>query len=143
MLHATIKIGLGFSIVALSTIAATDARAEFELCNATLRPIWAAYSTFHNDRLGFRSEGWYKINTGRCKALIKGDLKNRYYYLHAHDDNGRYWDIDDDKKTYYEYCVNNKDAFTLYSERNCEDRNVSKQRFLRLILVNTLNIHST
>ena len=71
-------------VVMLGTgLAATDARAEFRVCNATPNLVGVAIG--YRAKEGWISEGWWQIPATTCATLIEGQLQSRYYYLYAED----------------------------------------------------------
>lgn len=76
---------------AASTVAATPARADFRVCNATQSLVGVAIG--YRASTGWVTEGWWHIEGSTCKTLIEGALSSRYYYLYAEDaERGGRWD---------------------------------------------------
>ena len=82
------------AILALPLIAvasATEARADFRVCNATQNLVGVAIG--YRAKAGWVTEGWWHIKGSTCKTLIEGPLSSRYYYLYAEDaERGGRWD---------------------------------------------------
>jgi uncharacterized membrane protein len=75
----------------LSALAATPARADFRVCNATQSLVGVAIG--YRAKAGWVTEGWWHIEGSTCKTLIEGPLSSRYYYLYAEDaERGGRWD---------------------------------------------------
>jgi uncharacterized membrane protein len=85
---------LPFAIVAASLmtlVAATPARADFRVCNATQNLIGVGIG--YRAKAGWITEGWWHIDGSSCKTLIEGPLSSRFYYLYAEDaERGGRWD---------------------------------------------------
>lgn len=72
-------------------LAATPARADFRVCNATQNLVGVAIG--YRAGTGWVTEGWWHIEGSTCKTLIEGTLSSRYYYLYAEDaERGGRWD---------------------------------------------------
>lgn len=80
-----------FANVALALFGtATEARADFRICNDTKSLIGAALG-YRKDGIWI-SEGWFQIQAESCNALVEGDLSSRFYYIYAEDaDRGGQW----------------------------------------------------
>ncbi len=77
-------IGVAF----LSTMALPgEARADFRVCNGTQALLGVAIG--YRDADGWVSEGWWRIPATTCRSVVEGDLKSRFYYLYAEDEQGR------------------------------------------------------
>lgn len=71
--------------------AASPARADFRVCNATQNLVGVGIG--YRAKAGWITEGWWHIEASSCKTLIEGPLSSRYYYLYAEDaDRGGRWD---------------------------------------------------
>ena len=66
-----------------SFAAATSAKAEFRVCNATQNVVGVAIG--YRAKEGWISEGWWQIPATQCATLIEGQLQSRFYYLYAED----------------------------------------------------------
>jgi len=77
-------IGVAF----LSTMALPgEAWADFRVCNGTQALLGVAIG--YRDADGWVSEGWWRIPATTCRSVVEGDLKSRFYYLYAEDEQGR------------------------------------------------------
>lgn len=65
----------------------TAAHADFRVCNGTQSLIGVAIG--YRDAEGWISEGWWQIQPTTCRSVVEGDLKSRFYYLYAEDNQGR------------------------------------------------------
>ena len=72
-------------------LAATPARADFRVCNATQNLVGVGIG--YRAKAGWITEGWWHIDASSCKTLIEGPLSSRFYYLYAEDaERGGRWD---------------------------------------------------
>jgi uncharacterized membrane protein len=72
-------------------IAASPARADFRVCNATQNLVGVGIG--YRAKAGWITEGWWHIEASSCKTLIEGPLSSRFYYLYAEDaERGGRWD---------------------------------------------------
>lgn len=72
-------------------VAATPARADLRVCNATQNLVGVAIG--YRAESGWISEGWWHVDESSCKTLIEGALSSRYYYLYAEDaERGGRWE---------------------------------------------------
>lgn len=60
---------------------ASDARAEFRVCNETDETVGVSLGYRGED--GWVSEGWWHVPGDDCEVLISGALTSRFYYLYA------------------------------------------------------------
>lgn len=67
------------------------AHADFRVCNATQELVGVAIG--YRAQTGWITEGWWHVESNKCKTLIEGPLASRYYYLYAEDAlRGGRWD---------------------------------------------------
>ncbi len=75
----------------IAAFAASPARADFRVCNATQSLVGVAIG--YRSKAGWVTEGWWHVNGSTCRTLIEGTLSSRYYYLYAEDaERGGRWD---------------------------------------------------
>jgi len=75
----------------LPLFAASPARADFRVCNATQNLVGVGIG--YRAKAGWITEGWWHIEGSSCKTLIEGPLSSRFYYLYAEDaERGGRWD---------------------------------------------------
>jgi uncharacterized membrane protein len=75
----------------IAAFAASPARADFRVCNATQSLVGVAIG--YRSKAGWVTEGWWHVNGSTCRTLIEGPLSSRYYYLYAEDaERGGRWD---------------------------------------------------
>jgi uncharacterized membrane protein len=76
---------------ALACLAASEARADFRVCNATQNLVGVGIG--YRAKAGWVTEGWWHIEGSSCKTVIEGPLSSRFYYLYAEDaERGGRWD---------------------------------------------------
>jgi uncharacterized membrane protein len=76
---------------ALFGMSATQAKADFRVCNATQNLIGVAIG--YRVKTGWSTEGWWHVEPSNCKTLIEGPLSSRFYYLYAEDaERGGRWE---------------------------------------------------
>ena len=76
--------------VALLCLYASQASADFRLCNNTSSRVGIALG--YKDAEGWTTEGWWNISSRSCETLLLGTLVARYYYIYAIDyDRGGEW----------------------------------------------------
>ncbi|WP_062227408.1 DUF1036 domain-containing protein [Aureimonas frigidaquae] len=87
--RGTVRNGLIIAGVAVtaSLAAPSAARADFRVCNGTQTLVGVAIG--YRDAEGWISEGWWRIPPSACRSVVEGNLKSRFYYLYAEDDQGR------------------------------------------------------
>lgn len=72
-----------YAATAFLTIGASEACAEFAICNQSFDVVNVAIGI---DVAGtFETEGWWTIGTNQCANVIKDVLRNRYIYVYAQD----------------------------------------------------------
>ncbi len=91
------RLGVALPLPALAALviaplmAATPARADFRVCNATQNLVGVGIG--YRAKAGWITEGWWHIDASSCKTLIEGPLSSRFYYLYAEDaERGGRWD---------------------------------------------------
>ena len=78
-------------VAVLACLAASEARADFRVCNATQNLVGVGIG--YRARAGWVTEGWWHIEGSSCKTVIEGPLSSRFYYLYAEDaERGGRWD---------------------------------------------------
>lgn len=112
---------VGFSFFALSS----PAQAKLEICNQTQTNRDVAIGYKGSD--GWTSEGWWKLDVGECKSVVKEQLTRRFFYYRAVH-KGK--DFDPGK---FAFCTQS-DAFTIVDSENCETRGHQKSFFRELKL---------
>lgn len=99
-------------------------RADLTICNQTTEPAGVAVAA--RTAAIWKSDGWWTVEPGRCKSLIKGRLSEQNYYLHAlHYNLGGRWD---GKET---FCVD-RGSFSIEGRLDCETRGYETAGFLMI-----------
>ncbi len=75
--------GIAASFCLAPFFTASDARADFRVCNGTQNLVGVAIG--YRAAQGWISEGWWQVPASTCATLIEGELQSRYYYLYAED----------------------------------------------------------
>lgn len=112
--------------VALATCAAFTpgiALAGLEICNQTSDQQSVAIGYQQDDQ--WTSEGWWNIPAGECREPVTGDLKTRYYYLHASAP-GRTYNGEG-----YTFCTQTG-VFTIVGDENCGGRGYDTSNFTQI-----------
>jgi uncharacterized membrane protein len=82
---------LALTVGLTALVAASPARADFRVCNATQNLVGVGIG--YRAKAGWITEGWWHIEGSSCKTLIEGPLSSRFYYLYAEDaERGGRWD---------------------------------------------------
>ncbi|MEM7739227.1 MAG: DUF1036 domain-containing protein [Pseudomonadota bacterium] len=58
-----------------------DAQLGFFFCNETMLPVWAAFAQPTDDQEGYRSSGWWRLDTSACAKVRRGALGEEPYYV--------------------------------------------------------------
>ena len=100
------------------------AQADLTVCNQTRQPAGVALAMKAD--VIWKSEGWWTIEPGRCKALLKGRLARQDYYLHAvHYNVGGRWEGEES------FCVDHG-SFSIEGRLDCETRGYKPAGFLKI-----------
>lgn len=122
---ATLPILL-FAASLTAIISTTNqAHAKLEICNETDLPRDVAIGYKAED--GWTSEGWWKLEVGDCKSVIKQELESTFYYYRAIHKGGEF------DPGNYSFCTQSK-AFTIVGDEDCESRDYEKSFFRELKL---------
>ncbi|MEL7544396.1 MAG: DUF1036 domain-containing protein [Pseudomonadota bacterium] len=115
--------------VALVSLFAVDgatsrAQADLKLCNMTASRIGVAIGRKEDGQ--WISEGWWNIGSNSCETLFRGELKARFYYVHALDyDRGGEWA----GKAFM--CTADK-VFTINGVADCVERGYRRKGFFEV-----------
>lgn len=121
------------ALAALALAFPNMAVAGLEICNQT--------SDEHAVAIGYQqdgqwiSEGWWNIAPGDCKEPVTGDLKTRYYYIHA-SATGRTYNGEG-----YTFCTQS-DVFTIVGDENCVSRGYDSTDFSQIDTGETATHHT-
>lgn len=107
----------------LFALIASPALADFNVCNESAYD--ASVAIGYKDGENWTSEGWWNIGPGDCASPVKGDLKQRYYYVRVTSDDVDYPTED------YAFCTTPK-VFTIVGDENCTARGYDKAFFVEV-----------
>lgn len=135
-----LPVGLaGFAVASLAAM--VPAAADFRVCNKSGETVDVAIGFFADDKSGWISRGWYRINAGGgCVPVWWGDLNNRYYYVYADTGGGagHRWDGAGTNRPTAPFCVS-KATFrldqNLYGSRqdaDCARHQLHSRTFFRV-----------
>jgi uncharacterized membrane protein len=100
------------------------ALAEFKVCNKTESLVGVAIGYKLDEE--WITEGWWRIPSDTCTAIIEGDLTTRYFYLHAEDgDEGGKW------RGSIFMCTSNKE-FKIQGVNDCFARGYERTGFFEV-----------
>jgi uncharacterized membrane protein len=107
-----------------------EARADFKVCNRTAHTAVLAIGL--QKRSSWVSEGWWRVKPQKCRTLVQGPLKARYYYLLAvHEGVDGYWEGS------RPFCVSSKN-FSVKGRENCRKRGYERIGFFEVDTANKL-----
>ena len=115
----THRLALGL----LAALFPGTAFAGLEICNQTAASQSIAIGYQEDGQ--WVSEGWWNIPAGECREPVKGDLKTRYFYLHA-SASGR---VHNEER--YTFCTQS-DVFTIVGDENCATRGFDTSNFAQI-----------
>ena len=114
--------------VSLLWLLASPARAEYQLCNETSYVLDAAIGVTKDGKIS--TQGWFRVNPGACKVLIKDKLKKQPLYLYT-----RTPKLYDQVLRKYsggrQFCISNAD-FMLSNAEKCSGPAQKKVPFLEI-----------
>lgn len=106
-------VAAALALTAAVVFTPAPARASLRVCNDYKENISSAVAYYSSEYSYAISEGWWTLTPGSCKTAISGDLKTRYVYVYAvNNDSSWEWSGD------FKVCVNPDDPFTLYDAQN-------------------------
>lgn len=118
--------------VTLAGISASEAR--YRVCNRSMQRVDVAFGYPH-PQFGWTSEGWWTIQPGDCRTIMRGELTNRYYYLYATGSEGSFWQGDAAQKGGF-FCIS-QDKFVFHNsnfmvdgELDCARNNLVAKPFV-------------
>lgn len=101
-------------------VVASPAMADLNFCNETSER--ASVAIGYNDGGVWTSEGWWRVEPGQCRAVVKGDLSKRFYYWRATSSSGAVAEGE------YSFCTE-ANAFTIAGDEDCEARGYRREKF--------------
>jgi uncharacterized membrane protein len=112
-----------FALV-LGTMAASPARADLRVCNATSSRIGIAIG--YRDAKGWATEGWWNIAPQSCENMLNGPMPSRYIYVHAVDyDRGGEW-------AGGSFMCTSDRTFMIRGVHDCQKRNYERTGFFEV-----------
>lgn len=116
------KIVVTLSTLVVSLLAGA-AHAELTICNNA--SVQHSLSIAYKDGDNWTSHGWWNIDSGECKVVLGGDLKNRYYYYRA-TASGRTFSGEN-----YFFCAASS-AFDIVGDSDCAGRGYDEVEYRKL-----------
>lgn len=110
-------------------LSASAASADLKLCNQTPSRVGIAVGYLDpasKDRKTYVAEGWWTVPAQTCRTLLKGELKGRFYYLHAVD-----YDRDGKWAGEQQLCTAEQ-KFTIKQVPDCEKQGHKKIGFIEI-----------
>lgn len=104
--------------------ATNSAWAGLEICNNT--DFSQSVAVGYKDGEQWISHGWWNLKPGTCGAPVKGDLKQRYYYVY-----GETRDRNFAPEPRYSFCTESV-AFTIIGDEDCDLRGYDSKAFARV-----------
>ena len=122
---ATLPVLLLLTSLTVTIATSNQAHAKLEVCNETelRRDVAIGYKKDGE----WTSEGWWILDIGECKSVIKEELTSTFYYYRAVN-KGK--EFDPGK---YSFCTQTE-VFTIVGDENCESRGFDKSFFRELKL---------
>jgi uncharacterized membrane protein len=103
---------------------AAPAQADLRVCNMTTSRVGLAVG--HRDPQGWLTEGWFNLRPNSCEAVLKGDLNQKFYYVHGVDyDRGGEW-------SGRSFMCTREREFTIRGFENCLARGFDRTGFLEV-----------
>ena len=73
---------LAFAAMINISMTTTPAQAQFQLCNETSHVLDGVIG-FKAPKVGWVTQGWFRLYPGFCETAIKKPLRQKIYYVHA------------------------------------------------------------
>lgn len=122
--RAALLCGAAALAFGMTVASATDAAADFRLCNNTSSRVGIALG--YKDAEGWVTEGWWNISAQNCETLLRGNLIARYYYIYALDyDRGGEW-------SGQAFMCSRDKEFTIRGTENCLARGFDRTGFFEV-----------
>jgi uncharacterized membrane protein len=114
------------SVTVAVMLAAGAARADLVVCSSEESNQSTFVAVAHEQSDGIRSVGWVMIHPGECRTLIRGDLQQQEYFIHAVD-------VRDDPVVggRFRFCVDQAN-FSISGRENCQGRGFMERGFRRI-----------
>ena len=104
-------------------VMAGAAQAGLQICNGTSDK--QGVSIGYSDGGQWISEGWWNITPGNCTNVVRGDLKQRYYYVRAEVNGGGF------NGTGHWFCTTPSE-YTIYGDTDCIERGYDREDFYEI-----------
>lgn len=101
------------------------AAAELRFCNETNARVTVAIG--YRSEGAWRSEGWWAVEVGDCRAVRSAPLENRFYYYRATSK------VDSWTHENYFFCTT-PEAFDITGDENCTSRGYDREAFSEIAL---------
>ena len=117
-----------FTLLALALavwVIPSSAVAELRFCNETSARVTVAVG-YRSDS-SWRSEGWWAVDAGTCRAVVSAPLTNRFYYYRATSK------VDSWTHENYYFCTSSK-PFDISGDAECAARGYDREAFSEIAL---------
>jgi uncharacterized membrane protein len=101
------------------------AAAELRFCNETSARVTVAIG--YRSEGAWRSEGWWAVEPGACRAAVSEPLENRFYYYRATSA------VDSWTHESYFFCTSPQ-PFDISGDENCAERGFDREAFTEIAL---------
>lgn len=119
-------IPLAVPLIMLPVLTKPDpAAAELRFCNETSARVTVAIG-YRSDG-AWRSEGWWAVESGACRAAVSEPLANRFYYYRATSK------LDSWTHENYFFCTTTQ-AFDIVGDEDCQARGYDREEFTEIKL---------
>lgn len=113
-------------VVFVVLFTAGTARADLVVCSSDDSNQAAFVAVAYEQDGVMQSRGWVMIEPGECRPVVRGDLQQREYFIHAID-------VRDEPVTggRFRFCVDSSN-FSISGRENCQERGYSEKGFRRI-----------
>ncbi len=105
-------------------LSAVPSMAGLQVCNETHGTARVALGQIVE--ADWKSQGWWRILPGKCKMLLSGALKARYYYLFSTDGHSGTWGGST------QFCMTESQKFTIAGRMGCAHRGYDTKGFFEI-----------
>ena len=108
---------------------ARESKLGFFFCNKAGEPVWSAIAT-PSDEENYEARGWWKLESGACAKILKGELAHDHYYVYGVIEGARGAEkrLAGGDKT---FCVNAV-KFATTSGENCTEKDLDEAVYKRI-----------
>jgi uncharacterized membrane protein len=111
-------------LVGIALLYAAPAQADLRVCNMTTSRVGLVVG--HKDAQGWLTEGWFNLRPNTCDAVLKGNLNQKFYYIHGVDyDRGGEW-------SGRSFLCTREREFSIRGFENCLARGFDRTGFLEV-----------